>query len=79
MIRVLFFARVREALGIAELELEAADLDTLQRDLQARGEPFSSVLAESNLLTAVNHELVHGNRDLAPGDEVAFYPPVTGG
>lgn len=82
MIKVLFFARIREELGVAELELpaaEAVDIDTLQRGLQARGEPWTSVLAEANLLTAVNHEVVHGNRVLGEGDEVAFYPPVTGG
>lgn len=82
MIRVRFFARVREALGTDELAFspaDVADLDALQERLQQRGEPWRSVLDEPNLLRAVNHEVVHGNRALAEGDEVAFYPPVTGG
>ncbi|TXS95645.1 molybdopterin synthase sulfur carrier subunit [Parahaliea maris] len=82
MICVRFFARVREALDTEELalsEADVADLDALQDHLQQLGEPWRSVLAEPNLLRAVNHEVVHGNRALADGDEVAFYPPVTGG
>ncbi|GAB3276883.1 MoaD/ThiS family protein [Parahaliea aestuarii] len=82
MINVVFFARVREALGTDGLQMaapEAPDLDTLLSTLRQRGEPWASVLAEANLLHAVNHEVVHGNTVLNDGDEVAFYPPVTGG
>ncbi len=82
MIRVVFFARVREALGTDSLQLavsEAPDLDTLLASLKGRGEPWATVLAEVNLLRAVNHEVVHGNTPLVAGDEVAFYPPVSGG
>ncbi|WP_116363926.1 MoaD/ThiS family protein [Parahaliea mediterranea] len=82
MIQVRFFARVREALGTDGLQLDASDapdLDTLQAALLARGEPWATVLAEPNLLRAVNHEVAYGNVPLAAGDEVAFYPPVTGG
>lgn len=83
MLQVRFFARVREAVGRDHLELplsaDTATLDALQATLSNRGDAWRAALAEANLLRAVNHEVVHDNRELADGDEVAFYPPVTGG
>ncbi|MHA7817229.1 MAG: molybdopterin converting factor subunit 1 [Pseudohaliea sp.] len=81
--KVLFFASVRERLGTGEYHFEPdaqpADLDALREALAARGEIFREVLAQANLVCAVNQAVVHGNTTLAPGDEVAFFPPVTGG
>ncbi len=83
MLRVLFFARVREALDCTSLELEfapgLAQLDDLQEHLCQRGEQWRAVLEEDNMIRAVNHVVAAGNQPLADGDEVAFYPPVTGG
>lgn len=83
MLRVRFFARIRETVGESQLELplsaETATLDALQATLSARGEAWRDALAEANLVRAVNHEIAHGDQRLAEGDEVAFYPPVTGG
>jgi sulfur-carrier protein len=83
VVTVRFFARLREAVGAGHLELplgrDTATLDALQAHLQQRGEPWRAALAERNLLRAVNHEVVHTDVALAEGDEVAFYPPVTGG
>jgi molybdopterin synthase sulfur carrier subunit len=80
---VLFFASVRERLGTAQCELDGealpADLDALRETLAARGDAFREVLAQPNLVCAVNRAVVHGNAPLGPGDEVAFFPPVTGG
>lgn len=83
MIRVLFFARIREQLGLSELELEATGITTLG-DLQARlveehGSPWREVLAADNVLRAVNQEAADLDQAVAAGDEVAFFPPVTGG
>ena len=82
--KVLFFARVREALDCPALELawqdDMASLDALQAHLcEARGENWSDVLGEENLIRAVNQVVVEGNCALQDGDEVAFFPPVTGG
>ncbi|WP_347136862.1 MoaD/ThiS family protein [Parahaliea mediterranea] len=78
-----FFARIREVVGESQLELplsaETATLDALQASLGTRGEAWRGALTEANLVRAVNHQVVHGNTPLAEGDEVAFYPPVTGG
>jgi molybdopterin synthase sulfur carrier subunit len=84
MLKVLFFARVREALDCPGLELawrtDLASLDALQAHLCAsRGEHWSDVLGEDNLIRAVNQVVVEGNCALRDGDEVAFFPPVTGG
>jgi molybdopterin synthase sulfur carrier subunit len=82
-VKVLFFASVRERLGTAECELDGdtlpADLDALREALAARGDAFREVLAQPNLVCAVNQAVVHGNAALGPGDEIAFFPPVTGG
>jgi molybdopterin synthase sulfur carrier subunit len=84
VLKVLFFARVREALGCAVLEVEwtdeVAELDALQRFLGDRhGQRWREVLGEANLIRAVNQAVVAGNLALRDGDEVAFFPPVTGG
>jgi molybdopterin synthase sulfur carrier subunit len=84
MLKVLFFARVRESLDCPALELpwqdDLASLDALQTHLCAtRGEQWSQVLGEENMIRAVNQVVVEGNCALRDGDEVAFFPPVTGG
>jgi molybdopterin synthase sulfur carrier subunit len=84
MLKVLFFARVREQLGCAALELQwpehGLDLDGLQEQLcRERGERWRAVLAQDNMVRAVNQTVVSGNRALHNGDEIAFFPPVTGG
>jgi molybdopterin synthase sulfur carrier subunit len=84
MIKVLFFARVREQLGCSSLELPSPaaglDLDGLQEQLcMERGDAWRDVLMQDNMIRAVNHVVVPGNCALHDGDEVAFFPPVTGG
>ena len=79
--RVLFFARFRERLNCAELELAVAppSLVSLKQQLAERGERWAEVMAAETLLVAVNQTMIHGDVALAAGDEVAFFPPVTGG
>ena len=84
MLNVLFFAGVREQLGCASLQLPwpgpGYDLDALQEDLCAqRGDRWREVLQQDNLICAVNQVVVDGNRALQDGDEIAYFPPVTGG
>ena len=82
MIEVRFFARYREALGSDGESLawsaELDSLDALRRQLLARGEAWQ-VLAEKGLMCARNQELCSLDSELADGDEVAFFPTVTGG
>ncbi|MFN3595204.1 MAG: molybdopterin converting factor subunit 1 [Thiobacillaceae bacterium] len=83
-LRVLYFARLREALGIAEesLVLPAA-IDTagaLVDWLRARGGAWAAELAEGRAWRlAVNQDLAGPQTRLQDGDEVALFPPVTGG
>lgn len=82
MIRVQYFARYREALGLDGEQISDsqtfATLDDLRLHLVARGGAWE-VLAEQNLMCARNQELCSLDEPLAAGDEVAFFPTVTGG
>ena len=84
MLKVLFFARIKEELDCPGLELPwgetVADLDQLQEQLCTDGGPrWRDVLSGSNVIRAVNQAVVTGNVSLHDGDEIAFFPPVTGG
>jgi molybdopterin synthase sulfur carrier subunit len=84
MIKVLFFASIRERLGLSELSLalpaEAQNLSAFSQYLIAQHEPWwGEVLLADNVLTAVNQAVVSCDVMLSEGDELAFFPPVTGG
>jgi molybdopterin synthase sulfur carrier subunit len=84
MIDVLYFARLRERLGIAREQIEpppgvatAADLIIF---LRARGGSWADAFGEGErLMIAVNQELARPRTPVRDGDEVALFPPVTGG
>lgn len=82
MIQVQFFARYREALGrdSEQLDWDASwrVVEDLRLQLLARGGEWR-VLDEQNLMCARNQELCGLDEPLADGDEVAFFPTVTGG
>lgn len=81
MIKVLFFAQVRELVDCDELSLpcDYADAEALRVALCERGDKWALALEAGKLLVAVNQTLVPLDTALADGDEVAFFPPVTGG
>ncbi len=83
MLTVRFFARLRETLDCAELQLpldeKAATVADIRRQLSGRGEDWSAALGEDNLITAVNQVVSADDQPLKDGDELAFFPPVTGG
>lgn len=78
-----FFARYRETLGLSEETLQLDEnclVIKLIETLAQRGDKWSEVFSQNEkLLVAVNHELVLIETRLNDGDEVAFYPPVSGG
>lgn len=82
MIHISYFARYRELLGLGEEQLDwepaITTIELLRQFLVRRGDAWQ-VLAESNLMCARNQELVSPTEPLADGDEIAFFPPVTGG
>jgi len=82
MIRVLFFASVRDRLGVADESLTEtpANVAALRANLAARGAPWDEVLgADQRVLAAVNQTMATDDSPLSDGDEVGFFPPVTGG
>ncbi len=81
VLNVLFFASVRERLNTENLSCAlAADIDELISILVTeRGDAWAKVLRAPNIIVAVNHQVVSLDHALSDGDEVAFFPPVTGG
>jgi molybdopterin synthase sulfur carrier subunit len=84
MITVLYFARLRETLGTGSeqiaLPADVRDLEGLRAMLVARGGAWEQALAPGKpVRAAVNQAMAVGDMSVADGDEVAFFPPVTGG
>lgn len=83
MIKVLYFAGLREALGSPGEEIFLAagtsDIAGLRAQLAARGEPWAALARTKNLRSAVNQTMVDDAATVKDGDEIAFFPPVTGG
>jgi molybdopterin converting factor small subunit len=76
--RLLLFGPARQLAGAARAELAASTLAELRAAACERWGPrFAEVLSASALW--INGEPVSGDPALAPGDEVAVIPPVSGG
>ncbi|KLN66141.1 molybdopterin synthase sulfur carrier subunit [Vibrio sp. VPAP30] len=81
MIKVLFFAQTRELVGIDELQLEGefATVEEVRTYLVQQDGKWDLALEPGKLLAAVNQSIVPFEYSIQSGDEVAFFPPVTGG
>ena len=79
-ISVQYFARYRETLGTdgEQVDGDFANIEALRSHLLERDGVWQ-VLAEQNLMCARNHEMCQLAEPLQAGDEVAFFPTVTGG
>jgi molybdopterin synthase sulfur carrier subunit len=81
---IAYLARLREALGAASERIEAPPhvntVGSLRAWLAARGGAWATELAPGRAVrVAVNHDLADAETPIRPGDEVAIFPPVTGG
>ena len=83
MVQLRYFASLRETLGVGEEQLELpsgiSDLNALTRWLQDRDDTWKLALADNRLHVAVNQQIVTSNTAISDGDEIAWFPPVTGG
>lgn len=80
-IKVLLFAQFKERLGCGEIMWDASPnltLDGLKQQLLAQSEQWQSAL-EGQCLMALNQTVSQGQTPVNAGDEVALFPPVTGG
>ena len=83
-IRILYFAGVRENMGISGEMFEpgapVADVRGLREQLIARGGAWAAALAFGKAVrVSVNQDIARDHTPVKAGDEVAFFPPVTGG
>jgi sulfur-carrier protein len=81
-IKVLYFASLREQLGTGGEEVDVpAGVTTvagLRAHLRSRGGKYEAI-DKSPVRAAVNQDMSQGTATIKAGDEVAFFPPVTGG
>jgi molybdopterin synthase sulfur carrier subunit len=83
-IRILYFGRLREEMGIPgemfELPPEVSDVAGLHARLVARGGAYAVAFDQKKAVrVSVNQDLARNNTPIKPGDEIAFFPPVSGG
>jgi molybdopterin synthase sulfur carrier subunit len=82
--KILYFASLAETLGLRSEQLDlptdcdsVADLVAL---LRARGDPFDSTFdGKTRVLVAINQQMSGADELISSNDEIAFFPPVTGG
>lgn len=82
MINIVFFAALREQLGCEKLSITSDEINTvadIKKQLATTNEKWQQVFSSTSLLSAVNHDMVPDSQLVKAGDEVAFFPPVTGG
>jgi molybdopterin synthase sulfur carrier subunit len=82
MITVLFFASLKEALETEKLTVSfdhAITVAELLSHLQEKSLLWKKLLSSAQLMIAVNQQMSQADTMLKSGDEVAFFPPVTGG
>ena len=82
--KLLYFAWLRAKIGIAEERIDpppgVATVAALLDWLKGRGPGFADALKDNAIVrVAVNQEYVGWDHPVHPGDEVALFPPVTGG
>lgn len=82
MVKILFFAQLREALNCEQMEFElpsSKSVNWIRSQLAMKDKIWQQSLLERQLLFAVNQQLVGEDELVNDGDELAFLPPVTGG
>lgn len=82
MIKILFFAALRERLQCRELQIamtQPCQVQDVLNQLQQQSAKWQQVFSEQQLLCALNQQICSLETQVKSGDELAFFPPVTGG
>lgn len=82
MIKVKFFANIRERLNLDQIELADDNINSINDiiiALETDLPQWYQIVQDNQLLCALNHTIVDPSTAVVNGDEVAFFPPVTGG
>lgn len=83
MIKVLFFARIRDQLGTGEVQIPVPEhvnsLLQFTAHLIATHPSFAGIIDQPTVLVAVNQTFAQPSTPVRDGDEIAYFPPVTGG
>lgn len=81
MLNILFFAQTRELIGIDAIQLEDdfATAEAVREHLAKKSDKWALALEKGKLLVAINQTLMPLESAVKNGDEIAFFPPVTGG
>jgi len=83
-VKILLFARLREVHGSDSLEIVdgdcPADVAALREVIADRASAdFAEAIRDPNVICAVNQSVARDDTPVGPSDEVAFFPPMTGG
>ena len=82
-VKIVFFASLREKLGVNSVDLQISDSSSVSSLISQLADQHSAewlaILTAVNTRIAVNQNIISEDIGVIDGDEVAFFPPVTGG
>jgi len=82
-VKIVFFASLREKLGVNSVDLQISDSSSVSSLISQLADQHSAewlaILTAVNIRIAVNQNIISEDIGVIDGDEVAFFPPVTGG
>ena len=82
-VKIVFFASLREELGVNSIDLQISDSSSVSSLISQLADQQSAewldILTAENIRIAVNQSIISEDVGVNDGDEVAFFPPVTGG
>ena len=84
MLKIIYFASLKEKIGRPDEQVELPEAVANLADLishlsHLHGAAWTDAINGTPVLTAVNHEMCERSASIQDGDEIAFFPPVTGG